>query len=462
MTHLSKLEEYGNEFVVKVIHSLLKNRSFLLNIRDVLELEFFTHPGHHWIIDQTIKYFDKYHTSPTLEFFKIEVKKVDSEILKIAITEQLKSIYSIDSDDQEYVEQEFDNFCINQKLKKALLESVELLNQGDFEGIRFNIENAIKSGQDKNIGHEYQKDVEVRYRETSRSAIPTPWDVINTLLEGGLGSGDFGLLYGGPGGGKSWSLVALGAFAITLGYKVIHYTLELGEDYVGKRYDAYLTQIPMSLLRDNMEVVQSKMEELGNNLIIREYAPKNASLTTIESHIQKCADLGFDADLIIIDYVDLLKPPMRRKDAKAEVDDLYYGTKGLAKKLKKPIWSVSQVNRAGAKDDVVEGDKAAGSYDKMMVIDFGMSLSRLKKDKVNGTGRWHIMKNRYGADGMTYNVDIDIEMGNFTIRGEYDDTEPYSNPNNDYIKEKSKENYNKVEKGDKEILLERFRTFKIG
>ena len=74
----------------------------------------------------------------------------------------------------------------------------------------------------------------------------------------------------------------------------------------------------------------------------------------------------------------------RRKDAKAEIDDLYYGTKGLAKKLQKPIWSVSQVNRSGAKDDVVEGDKSAGSYDKLMVVDFSMSLSRLKKDKVNG------------------------------------------------------------------------------
>ncbi len=47
-----------------------------------------------------------------------------------------------------------------------------------------------------------------------------------------------------------------------------------------------------------------------------------------------------------------------------------------------PIWSVSQVNRAGAKDDVIEGDKAAGSYDKMMITDLSMSLSRKKEDKM--------------------------------------------------------------------------------
>jgi hypothetical protein len=43
--------------------------------------------------------------------------------------------------------------------------------------------------------------------------------------------------------------------------------------------------------------------------------------------------------------------------------------KGLAKELKIPILTPSQVNRMGAKDDVIEGDKAAGSYDKMMVAD---------------------------------------------------------------------------------------------
>ena len=30
------------------------------------------------------------------------------------------------------------------------------------------------------------------------------------------------------------------------GYNVIHYTLELGEDYVGKRYDAYFSKISVA------------------------------------------------------------------------------------------------------------------------------------------------------------------------------------------------------------------------
>jgi hypothetical protein len=41
------------------------------------------------------------------------------------------------------------------------------------------IESAMKAGQDKNIGHEYRKDTESRYREDHRIIVPTPWPAIN-------------------------------------------------------------------------------------------------------------------------------------------------------------------------------------------------------------------------------------------------------------------------------------------
>ena len=65
------------------------------------------------------------------------------------------------------------------------------MNAGDYDSIRSMIDNALKAGQDKNMGHEYNKDVESRYREDHRSVVPTPWEAINELLQGGLGNGDF-------------------------------------------------------------------------------------------------------------------------------------------------------------------------------------------------------------------------------------------------------------------------------
>ena len=456
MVAFASLKDYGPTFQVKVISSLLKNKAFLLNVRDITDESHFEHPGNKWILTETLKYFDKFHTTPTLDSLKIEVKKIDNDILQTAVKEQLKLIYTTQYDDQEYVEEEFANFCKNQLLKNALLDSVDLLKSGHYDDIRILIDNALKSGLDKNIGHEYVKDLESRYRESSRNVVPTPWSLLNTLLQGGLGSGDYGLIYGGPGGGKSWDLVALGGFAGLQGYKVIHYTLELGEDYVGRRYDAYFTGINVSEIHQHQDKVKEMIGTLDDNIIIKEYPAKGASLTTIKSHIQKTMDLGFKPDLILIDYVDLLKPSSRRKDRKEEIDDLHYGTKGLAKELGLPIWSVSQVNRAGARDEVVEGDKSAGSYEKQAIVDFGMSQSRLKNDKVNGTGRWHIQKNRYGPDGMTYNVNIDTSCGHIEVLGEYDDTEDYKNTQSN-----SRPSFGGISEGEKNNLKNMFQNFTL-
>lgn len=51
----------------------------------------------------------------------------------------------------------------------------------------------------------------------------------------------------------------------------------------------------------------------------------------------------------------------------------------------------------------------------MMITDFAMSISRRRQDKAGGTGRFHIMKNRYGMDGITYAAVIDTSTGHIQI-----------------------------------------------
>ena len=412
---LTNLNQYGTHFQIKVLSSLLTHKEFLVNIHDILSEEYFDNQAHQWVIKEILRYYDKYHTTPSMDILKVEITKIENEVLKLSIREQLKAAYEASDEDLEYVQEEFSTFCKNQQLKKALLNSVDLLKAGDFDGIKYLVESALKAGNDKNVGHEYNKDIESRFREDARTTIETPWERINDILQGGLGNGDFGLIFGNPGGGKSWSLVALGGYAVRSGYNVLHYTLELGEQYVGRRYDAFFSKVPVDKVLQNREKIEEIIPEIPGQLIIKEFPTGRATISTIESHIRKVEELGVKADLIIIDYVDLLSTKKRTVDRKGEIDDIYTSTKGLARELDVPIWSVSQVNRAGAKDDVIEGDKAAGSYDKIMITDFCLSLSRKAKDKVNGTGRFHIMKNRYGMDGLTFGVRADTSTGHFEV-----------------------------------------------
>ena len=173
-----------------------------------MEKEYFENQSNQWIIGEVQKYFNHYHTVPTMEVLSTEVKKIDNDVLKIAITEALRESYKeSQASDLEWVEAEFTSFCKNQQMKKAIMTSVDLLNMGDYDGIRSLINGALKSGEDKNIGHEYDKDVESRYREDDRNILHvfartknqphqyyyrrqedgfrwTPWEAIDLDIEG--------------------------------------------------------------------------------------------------------------------------------------------------------------------------------------------------------------------------------------------------------------------------------------
>ena len=423
---LKQLADYGTPFQRKVIGALMTDQKFVVNVRDVIKLEYFNSQAHKWIVQRILDYFDAFHTVPTLEVLQIEFKKIDNDVLKVAVREELKYSYEVSTDDLQFVKEEFLAFCRNQEMKNAILESADKLKQEDYEGIRALIEKALKAGQEKDAGLNYKKDVEARYRDDYRPTIPTPWQTLSDLFSGGFGPGDLFLIFGSPGGGKSWLCIDIAAEAAKLGYNVFYYTLELSEKYVSRRIDAAMTGYCVDDLREHRAEVDKMVEEVPGNIIIKEYAPKSATISTIKAHVQQCIADGIRPDLIIIDYIDYLKPSskVRYSERKDEVDDVYIGSKALAKELQVPVLSPSQVNRMGARDTVVEGDKAAGSYDKMMVADASFSLSRTKEDKVLGTGRIHIMKNRFGPDGITYGVKLDTANGHMEFDAAVSESTP--------------------------------------
>ena len=87
---LSTLSQYGTHFQIKVISSLLTHKEFLTNIHDIISEEYFDNSAHKWVIKEILKYYDKYHTTPSMEVLKVELKKIDNDVLQLAIKEQLK------------------------------------------------------------------------------------------------------------------------------------------------------------------------------------------------------------------------------------------------------------------------------------------------------------------------------------------------------------------------------------
>ena len=94
---------------------------------------------------------------------------------------------------------------------------------------------AVSVGLPVSVGHDFFEDADTRFVKINRFACPTGLEALDekTILNGGLGRGELGVIVANTGVGKSHFLVSLGAEALKRGKNVVHYTFELRETAVG-------------------------------------------------------------------------------------------------------------------------------------------------------------------------------------------------------------------------------------
>jgi hypothetical protein len=104
MDEIDNLKKYGSEFQDKCVLCLLKEQKFLEQIFDILDPEYFVLDANKWVVEQIKDYFIKYKATPTGNVFRVLLNDVTQEVMKVAISEQLKLIASkVKDTDLEYV-----------------------------------------------------------------------------------------------------------------------------------------------------------------------------------------------------------------------------------------------------------------------------------------------------------------------------------------------------------------------
>lgn len=417
-TIIDNLQKYGITFQNKCISCLLSDQTFIERIYDILDVNYFESDSQKWIVSQILSYFIEYKSLPTMEVFKIKTDTIENNVQRLSVIQTLRLVYQyISSNDSTFIKNEFLKFCKNQKMKQAVIDSVELLERGQYDEIYEKMSNAMKAGVEKNNGHDYKKDIDKRMVNACRNTTKTGWELLDNLMDGGLAPGELGIVIANAGAGKSWILTACGANAIKNGKNVLHVTLELNENYTGLRYDSCLTGIDFQNIRKNVNAVRERIKKIPGKLIIKYFPSSTVSPFDIKMHIDKLKMTGFNTDLLIIDYGDILRSQSSVKNSNSytEAGNIYSEIRSIAGELNIPVWTASQANRCSINDDIIEADSISDSYRKVMIGDFVFSLSRKAEDKVCNTGRIHVIKNRFGSDGITYPVKMNASCGKLDI-----------------------------------------------
>ena len=157
------LTSFGPTFQMKVIASLLEDPVFTQTVLDILKPIYFESDANRWIVDTIVSYFMEYKSNATLEVLKVKIDEIENDILKAGVVENLKEAWrNIESPDLKFIKEETLNFCKNQVLKNAIVQSVDLLEIKDYDGIKKLIDDAMRSGAERNLGHDYISGIEER------------------------------------------------------------------------------------------------------------------------------------------------------------------------------------------------------------------------------------------------------------------------------------------------------------
>jgi replicative DNA helicase len=414
MSEKNTLIQFGHKFQTKIISSLLGEKVFLQTICDILEPEYFDSDSNKWIAQTIRDYFFEYKTSPTLEVMKVRIDEIENDILKVAVVDGLKESWRlIQSTDLKFVQEQTLEFCRNQVIKAAIMDSVDLLEVGQYDEIKKMVDEAMKAGSERDLGHDYIVGIEERLTKSTRDTVKTGWDPIDEVMDGGLGGGELGVVVAPAGIGKTWCLQSMGASAVKNGLNVVHYTLELNQNYVGLRYDTIFSGVPTANIKFYQDDVKKKIDQLKGTLLIKYFPTKSATVQTLAAHLSQIEIQGTKPDLVLVDYADILKGMGSEK--RHVLENIYEDLRGLAGEIECPIWTASQANRSSLEEDVIDATKVAEAYSKVMIADFVVSVSRKVEDKIANTGRFHVIKNRFGYDGVTYPSQINTNIGKIEV-----------------------------------------------
>lgn len=431
--------EFGYGFQNKSIALMFDDKDYLSKISDAINPKFWDSESQQYIVKEVLDYFKIYKSNPTTDVLAHKIAEIERDEFKQECKSSLLDILSerncVDAD---YVKDSVVGFVKNQALKNAIIDSVDLIKGKKYDLIKSKIDRALNVGIDTNIGHNYKIDTESRYTEIVRSPVETPWQVINDLTKGGLGIGDLGVVMGLPKQGKSWFLASMGAHAARMGKTVLHYTLELSDYYLGRRYDCINTGVSIDDLDNYKDIVKSRMETISGEVIIKRYFPRSISTLGLRSHIDMCIRLGKKPDLILIDYADLMQMPAG--EYRHSIERLYEDLKCIGGEYECPVWTLSQLNRSAIDEEFIDSlEASAEAASKNNTPDFIMTFSRPESVRdFNGLFAY-VCGNRYGGDKVKLVGTMDTTIGEITLNL-YDSPEGRTALNNTMTQEERMRN----------------------
>lgn len=398
----------GIEFQYRLAHHLMYDKKFFRDVYDIVDNNMFTEPNLKKFVASLKEYFHIYDYVPSYEMLTIHqsgASRSDQDLEFITAT--IEKVKNTPDEGGDSIKDKAYKFFKQQNLTKVINQITDIIKIGDIE--RYGeceelIRNAITVGNRDEIGIHLRDNLGDVLSDDYRRVVPTGIDGIDAALEGGLGKGEFGIIIGPSGFGKTTITTAMANHAARGGNKVLQIVFEDKEKQIQRKHIGKITGIESKDLSkpENIENVKSIMADtdiFDNNLIIKKFNTGEISVPHLRNYIKRLKNTGFVPDLVIIDYFECLVASKNFKDEWTGEGHTMRQLEALASDLDFALWVPTQGTKDSLNSTIVTMDKAGGSFKKMQIAHVVISIARTIEDIEANVATIAILKNRSGKSG---------------------------------------------------------------
>ena len=446
MGSISGALSFNNHFINQIIFHSIQNDEFLKKIRNVVPLSIFKTKEKEYLIKIIFNYFDEFKVAPKDNFydlFKELEKNIGSELYQRCIN-LIGVLKEITGSNPEYILKTLNTAIKHFRLEEASVDFALLIKKGQYDEAKALILKAMKEPAIEEQYYDYFSDrsfIEDRLKENKYRML-TKIKKLDNLI-GGLRENWLVTILGATKGGKTWFLIEMAVNAVLQGLNVLFISLEMGKEQIDERFDmvmGFMTSEKKTteaeimqkvgknwkLVKRNVDTIYEVDKVVKNRTKIKKTTGGNLKIVASNRGRVNYLDVdrildeleetsGFFADIIVVDYLGIMKETQDKQKKKERIGENCLGLKEMAGKRNIVCISAMQGNRQAMKAPVFHSYMVADDIDTIFNSDLVLAMCQTEGEEKVNQYRIYIANFRHGKQHGSVGVIRDLTIGQIAL-----------------------------------------------
>jgi replicative DNA helicase len=434
---------FDQTFQEQLAAHYLRDDIFVQAVGSLVEPDHFDNQTLAALVAVQKSYLERYGACCTLKtFVQVMQRMVASKLVKVPdMNEAKRLLLAIHKDplqDRQFVIDTIADFSRSQALANSALVLVDALDTGErtkIDKALAVVEEAKEIGSvdvEKGMDFVSSRQERAQFRALraagtySNGGIPTGSPELDAKLtpHRGWGRKELSILMAPPKGGKTAAMIQFAKAAAQSGKNVFYASCEVSEQIIGDRLDASIASIPMKELETRHQEVDQAVAAWESQpgmgkFIIQAFPIRTLKVSALRRILKKYQAQGIDFDLIVVDYLGILKPEQHYAEKRFALADIGHDLRAMATTFNAAVLTAYQTNREGtrkAQRAVADGTDAADDYEVVRTADALITINADEDMRTRGEVILYFSEMRNAESGIRLRYEQNLSCGQFMTK----------------------------------------------